>query len=246
MIITTIDQPALIVTVEKETEKAFLLKSKHGLAWIPKRCITIEGQVGTINFDPDPLPPTMLVLWKGPQWVLGWLTAKDELESYAEHIYKANPDARTYPESVYLFQYNPLLPIAGIMQVEGIDMDATDREFRKVMNDALGCSYPVYQAVEFQTWDEHGYKITAFGEQDVSMLDRWVMDKFINMDWIRYTSAEAHAKALANATNQVIISHVIILPHILVRAYGITIDEANALVEKYKDEKVWSKIRFTL
>jgi phosphoglycolate phosphatase-like HAD superfamily hydrolase len=156
-------------------------------------------------------------------------------------------DEHEFLKPHYVFTYRPDILVDWLTDEQrvGLDMAATTKRFRYLVNKSLNGSSEHRDVTEFIEDNdlELGYMVEP---DELGQHDRWIGDIFINCDWLVYESAEAHAKAMANALNQSAVNHAVVLPVILSTVYGIGGKEAYALVEKYKDKAKWDRTRFVL
>lgn len=129
-------------------------------------------------------------------------------------------------------------------QQVGIDEAATTERFFETLRKAIG-NWGHVGAIQFVA-DETMFNFAVEGDElNRRMNEDMIEDTFINLPWLTYESAEAHAKALTNAVNGSIANHAITLMTRL-KDYGVSTKEAKALVAKYKDRDRWEQTTFVL
>lgn len=128
-------------------------------------------------------------------------------------------------------------------QQMGIDEAATTERFKERLRKVIGGEH--VGTVEFIE-DKTMFNFAIEGDEaHRRMNEDMINDAFINLPWLTYESAEAHAKALANAVNGSIANHATTLMTWL-RHYGLSTKEAKTLIAKYKDQERWERTTFVL
>jgi len=246
--------------IEHTTQKAILLVTRFGKAWVPKREAVIVGNdPESLEIYPEnQLPPEARVLWMGARYVIGFLVgflaarpASDkETKESIRRICDLNPGSNDDPLPVYKVTYGDQLLTHGIPEgnLRGFDAQSTDREFRKQVNMTLSASYPVLQVADYQVVIGDSFSIEPLSP-NCSTADeahRRVDDLFINRTWVRYSDADWHIMGLVNVTDQAWVNHVLTMGVFLPEIYGVSRHYVSELITEYRDEGIWANVRFTI
>ena len=154
----------------------------------------------------------------------------------------------------FIVYHNPDFPWRDLTAAQRVDLDTgatMDRFYRTIRN-----RIETYQNIgEIVFIPDAEVKTVVFSGDSPWLAEQRLVEGFhrlvenleINLEWLTYTSPDAHVKALINSITQYTANHVVVLPILLRDLYdGITLKEADALVAKAKDPAYWSKQRFVL
>ncbi len=122
-------------------------------------------------------------------------------------------------------------------QQVGIDDQVTTERFKTCVRQALKRWRHVKSVTLVPDGDNLVFSFLVEGDTayQCAAHERMIEDLSINLPWLTYPNASAHAKALSNAIDGHVANHAVTLVAWL-RYYGLTVKEAKDLINEHKDE----------